>query len=288
MNHRDALEILGQNARVYDARRQTATSLRQLTMEEAYERLPLAYPDVEPHKLWEYFDSLFPDATSSEHAALCRALAPRLPAPSVFESENTTLPGGHGRIGLVRNRYNENAYDTFSHMVTHAKPSYYSDFSAACEDVADGRCEFCILPVESTRDGRLFGFYAMLDRYELRICAACRSDIDELAEPVRFALVGKHPPDRLPKNALWILECSLASEADEFPAELPLDARIFDASTVRIDSLSVPYDDGRGRHFFTFRLPQGTASAFHFYLSSQYPRYAPIGLYPLVNESNER
>lgn len=201
---------------------------------------------------------------------------------SLLSTVDHVVAGAHGRIALVRNRLNEEAYRVFSQAITASKAHYLPSFSDTCEDVYDNRCEFGILPIENTTDGKLFGFYAMLDRYELKICAACRLEPDHSEGTVRYALIGKNLPSRIPKNAEWLFECSVVTEIGKFPTDVVEITSVFDATIIKIDSLPVLYDDGLQKIYFTFRIPKQHADALHFYLTMEHARYSLLGFYPIL------
>ena len=240
-----------------------------------------------PEEICEEFRKAFPSYTSTDLAKLCHALSESqrygasVWARSFFGSEDIPA-GSHGKVALVRNKYNEEAFELFSKVITNPKPIYSPSFSDACEDVFDGRCEFCVLPVENSQSGRLFGFYSMFDRYELRICAVCELDAAGTSESTRYALVGKLVPDRIPKSLRWRFECSVISETGAVLGEISRVCHVFGAELSKVDSLPVEYDEKLKKYFFTFEIPENTISGFDLYLSEKYARYSPIGLYPLI------
>lgn len=289
MEQKEERTILQDNIRVFSDRIVISKKQRDLSLEQWIHSL-LSDKDTDLSKLY----SLFGDALSQDHtlraedcASFCARLANSphhqkvLTEQTSFHDQESTLSGSHGRIALVRNRYNEEAFSVFESFVLGAKAEFFSSFSDACEEVFDNLCEFCILPIENIENGRLFGFYAMLDRYELKICATCTLEHEDSHDSVRYALVGKRLPRRIPKNIEWNMEFCLSAEAEDFPYDIFRVAPIFQATPIKIDSLPILYDDGAHRIYFTFRIPRTMAYAFDLYLLSEHPRYTPIGLYPL-------
>jgi len=59
-----------------------------------------------------------------------------------------------GRISYLRNYYADAAYTVFASVIDEPTVMYNSDFAGVCEDVYYGRAGCCILPVESSSDGR--------------------------------------------------------------------------------------------------------------------------------------
>ena len=286
MTVQEELDILRANIRVFREREDLSERQRMLGLSQLIDRLLETEPAADPEWIYRRFLQVMPDAASADRALLCHRLAAHpthgasLSESSVLGSEESPAPGAHGRISLVRNRYNEEALERFSFAVLGAKPSYCPSFSDACEEVYNNRSEFCILPMENTESGRLFGFYSMLDRYELRICGVC--DLEAEPGSIRYALIGKTLPKRLPKSVSWNLECSIATEVGAFPTEALQTASVFGALPLKIDSLPVLYDDGLQRFYFTFSVSRGDALAFDLYLSMEHTRYTPIGLYPIL------
>lgn len=82
------------------------------------------------------------------------------------------------------------------HSVTHAlgggEAITAEDYTDACEGVADGRYDLCLLPVESARDGVMHRFVQMIARYDLFTVLTCRLEISE-EEYIRFALLAATP-----------------------------------------------------------------------------------------------
>jgi hypothetical protein len=66
------------------------------------------------------------------------------------------------------------------------------DYTDACEGVSDGRYDFCVLPVESARDGIMNRFVQLIDRYDLFTVLTCRLEITE-EDYIRFALLSASP-----------------------------------------------------------------------------------------------
>ena len=290
MEKKEELKILCENIEVFSRRKELSEKQRVLAISELLRRF-LSESNEVPSHLYDRFCSSF---STEEHllpedrALFCTQLASHptlqknLTAHSPLEANEGAVSGSHGRIALVRNRYNEEAFSIFEHSVQGARAEIFSSFSDACEEVFDNLCEFCILPVENTGDGRLFGFYSMIDRYELRICAVCELETENTPETIRYALVGKHLPERIPKNTDWNFECCVSAEAEDFPYDIFRVAPIFSATPIKIDSLPILYDDRAHRFYLTFRIPRHLAYAFDLYLAKEHPRYTTIGLYPIL------
>lgn len=289
MTESEQIRILRENIRLLSERGELSWKQREICVVQLIDRL---LPTDTTQTIGSAYRALcrqLPDLTERDCAAFFLRYVSRLsqkgglsPEKIFFPADEAADPQSLGRIALVKNRYNEQAYRRLSPSVTGAKEYHVSSFSEACEEVANTRCEYGILPMENTRDGRLFGFYGMLDHYELKICAVTSLETDDLQGSTRYALIGRALPARIPKNSQWNLEYSVAMPVGEFPHDLLLVSDSFSAKLLKVDSLPVQYDDQLHRFYFTFRVPKGAAVGYHLYCSQKHTRYTPIGLYPIL------
>lgn len=79
--------------------------------------------------------------------------------PSLLES------GAH--IAYFRNTYSDLAFRRFAKELSDPTVLYRESFAAVCEEVYADRCDFAILPVESSRDGVLSVTQKLVTKYEL-------------------------------------------------------------------------------------------------------------------------
>ena len=289
MTESDQIRILKDNIRICSERGEMSLGQRRICVKQIIDRLLPTDPDQDVDVSYRAFCRHLPDATAQDRADFFLSYLTRFsktdalsPERIFFTTDEPADPQSRRRIALVKNRYNERAYQRLSPSVTGAMEYHVSSFSEACEEIANLRCEYGILPVENTRDGRLFGFYSMLDRYELKICAATTLEIDDSQGGTRYALIGRSLPPRIPKNASWNLECSVAIPTGQFPSDLLAVSKEFSAELLKVDSLPVQYDDQLHRFYFTFRVPKALAVGPHLYGSREHTRYTPIGLYPIL------
>ena len=283
MKRESAKEIHIDNIREFSQRSEISDTQRALSVSELTSLfLEDAVTDNDKGLYVKFVRALGKNALPADKALFCKRLSllRQGERKEVSENRDSTAAGAHGKVAIVRNRYNEEAFSVFSKTILRPKSVYATSFNQACEAVIDGECEFCVLPVEDSHGGKLFGFYSMLDRYELKICSSYSIETDEDAESVKYALVGKKSPDRLPKSAGWVLECSVISDDGRFPADIIEVSHIFEAKLSKIDSMPVEYDDVRQKYYFSFELQRKNALAFDLYLSVEQPRYSQIGIYP--------
>ena len=283
METRDTLAILQKNLSIASDRLALAEEQKQLCASMLANELCLGEGALDD--LFFRFCSLANHPRETEKALFFRAYAAKnqkdraLSLEELFSLNELPPAGSHGKIALVRNRHNETAYEHFSTLVIGARPSFVSDFSEACDLVYNGAVSYCILPVESSTSGRLTSFYAMLDRYELKICATMEIENEDTSESVRYALAGRSLPRPIPKAKSCTLEFSLTREDGAHLADILSAISLLGAKPLRMDFLPLEYDHSFYRIFLSLRVAAKDAPALGLYLSICHPNYTPIGFY---------
>ena len=100
------------------------------------------------------------------------------------------LPTARGRIAYMPSAFADKAYLVLSPLVFSPRAGATAGFVDACEEVASGLCQYCILPIENSQSGKLTAFTRLILRYRLRIVAVC--DLEDGAaegQVTRFALL---------------------------------------------------------------------------------------------------
>lgn len=187
-----------------------------------------------------------------------------------------------GRIAYVKNNFTDSAYLTFSKSLSSPRCAYFDSFDSICEDVHSGKSEFCILPVETSTDGKLVSFYSMMDRYELKILSICTVEHQGGANFTKFALLGKS------------LSFPEKTEAFGLKFELRISQSLSDASAIshiinaadacnitlcRISSLPLPYSDSMISCYAVFDLKGADLNTFLTYLTLECPQCYALGIY---------
>lgn len=146
------------------------------------------------------------------------------------------------------------------------------DYSDACEGVSDGRYDFCVLPVESARDGVMSRFVQLIDRFDLFTVLICHLELTE-EEYIRFALLSASPAclagaDHLQlkvvtgEEQLW----ELLFAADQLGATLA-------------GCRPTLGDGGTQSYRLTLRVDGADLAAFAYYLSMGWSRSTMNGFY---------
>lgn len=82
-------------------------------------------------------------------------------------------PAVRGRIAYMTGSLADKAFLQFADRLPDARATDARSFVDACEEVFNGLCQFCILPLESAEEGRLSAFSRLIIRYGLQIVSVC-------------------------------------------------------------------------------------------------------------------
>lgn len=112
---------------------------------------------------------------------------------SEVDSDNDSLLSNEAKesCAYFKNIYTDLAYSRFSQASIISKAFYHSTFASACEDVASGIAEYCIMPVYSSLDGDILSFYKLADRYDLKITYQCQLQSKDDESTTNYALFSK-------------------------------------------------------------------------------------------------
>ena len=230
--------------------------------------------------------------TAHRKLLLCKELKKKLSekeplTADVFFSDNTEHSAlSENRVFYQKSNYTDSAYLQFASLLHTPRAAYAHSFPAACEEVFNGLCEYCILPIENTSEGTLHSFLRLIERYELKIAATCEISDRTAERTTQFAL--------LCKNLLPPL--AIDQKADFFAFSIPSDpsglsdvltsARLCGLGIHRFDMLPISADRVSAR--IILQINDGDLEAFLLYLAMDQPQYVPLGLYSHVTSANKR
>lgn len=223
-------------------------------------------------------------------ALLCTELCRRLPAENnllqefLFPSAETVAETSFNRISYQKNSYTDRAYELFSALLPEPRAAYAHSFPSVCEDVYNGLCEYCILPLENSTEGRLQSFSRLIAEYELKIAATCEVQTGE-GRSTRFALLRKNAilldgAEGLPR--LFELACQMG----EYPEaeDLLSVARICGLPLLRAECTASSEIGTGGSLNALFTTEKGNLTAFLLYLAMELPSAVPVGIYPHLTD----
>lgn len=187
-----------------------------------------------------------------------------------FPAGDEVSPAAHNRIAYQRNRYTDEAFGIFSRHLRGARAAYPHTFRAICDETVGGTCEYCILPLESSGEGRLRAFTSLIETYNLKIAAVCPVPIGD-GRVTQYALLRRNPaPLRPGEEAPRLLEIRCDTTGGG-PEDVLLGARICGMRLSRAeygpDALNAAF------------LPEGDLPAFLLFLSLAYPHFEIVGLF---------
>ncbi len=223
---------------------------------------------------------------------LCRELCDRLQTLSDLEPEHfleeaeALLPEAVGVIAYQRSSYTDDAYLRFAKLIHAPRARYAHSFSALCEDVYNGFCEYCILPLESTSEGQLTGFSRLIDRYELKIAATCDIPANDGHRSTRFALLRRDAVPLTPKQEALdrFLEFSAPIHSGAEPSELLAAAALCGLALHRLDCRTPTEDERPERNMhYLFCINKGDLLAYLLYLCMEAPEHTLTGIYFHLN-----
>ncbi len=200
------------------------------------------------------------------------------------ESASDASEAASERIAYLKNSYNDVAYMQFSVLFSSPRAAYFGSVTDVCESVYKGDCEYCILPIESSADGKLLSFYELILKYNFKITAVYDLQSDDRSY-TRYALLGKrfamHDPNLRTKARSRYFEF-LVSADDSMSLEDLLSAAGFCSLKLRrIDTLDL-HGEKSGKGAFicpVFRTVGADLSTFTAFLTVDCPDFIPIGLY---------
>ncbi len=287
MNYNDQLRTLKENLELLSARKEINFEQQLLTF-QAIAKIICEndqYSDI--HEICDTYRAFIRNTTAVSEKALYTAI---LATPRLEEELFALLSVGSieaavnkesTKIAYVKNKFNDIAYEKLSKAFQKPRAVLVDSPREACEAVANGIVENCILPIENSRDGKLFGFYEMLDRFDLKICAVCSIDTEDDFGYIKHALIARGCKALLHcdlENKSYIFEFSTLAMNADFLGELIDFAKLCGAVSLTIDSKPTQYDPQLKRYTLSFLI--SGSYQFLMYPPLVLAGYSPIGFYP--------
>ncbi len=223
---------------------------------------------------------------------LCQALYEELQhrgplLPVLFPDLEELAPHAAGRIVYQRSSYADDAYLAFANLVGNtARAAYAHTFHAACKDVYNGHCEFCILPVENAVEGELIGFAKLIAQYDLKIAAVCDIAGADASRKTRFALLRRNVLPLLSHNTErdGYFRFSLPGDLFESVSDVLSAASFFGLSFLSANTLPIDKEGVFACINLTLAIGGGDLYPFLLYLATVAPQYTPIGIYSHIKQ----
>lgn len=241
-------------------------------------RLPSVSPSDAPrarmHRVWKCVQ-------------LCNAILDVLdipaPTPELFFPEaDEPGEGAADRIAYRKNSYADRAYLQFANLLLTPRAAYADTFEEVCERVWSGECEYCILPLENSEEGRLSGFGRLIVRYRLKIAATCDVPSADPGQITRFALLRSAPlrlADR--SHGGYVFECAIPEQSIS-TVDLLYAADCCGLTVARVEMGFLPTALQPSMTHLVLQADTDRIAAFLLYLATEAPDYTFIGYYPHI------
>lgn len=232
-------------------------------------------------------------------AILCRSLV-RMGyrySDEVFHSPPSPSEKSSERVAYLQNHFTDDAYFILTSHLKNPSAAYFASISDVCEEVYHGLCEFCILPIESSEDGKLLRFYALIEKFDLKIVAVC--DLENAnGSYTRYALL-RHKYVSFPTfedSGTVFSEFDVITNSELSLSEILLTAELLGHRLVRADALPLPYRTDTYRYGLVFSSEQAvrytdsepsreeSIEAFLLYLSLMAAEWSSLGIYSKIQE----
>ncbi len=219
-----------------------------------------------------------------ERAIIFKQVFELIPGAKYSFSDNSesSSPDSAGRVAYLQNSYNDTAFEHFSSVLRDAKASYYNSVNDICESVLLGACQFCILPIETEKDGKLLSFYKTILKNQLKINAEFDLYSSNGDGYTRYALLGRAPT--LPSSQIIgkernrFLEIVYSDTDNVSLGELIGVAELFGMKLLCVDTLALT--EGTKNSFcLEFEASNADVQSFMTYLSVDCPEHLLMGLY---------
>ena len=200
-----------------------------------------------------------------------------------------------GRIAYMPGALADKAYLRLSTVVKNPRAAVTAGFGDACEEVQGGLCEYCLLPLENTGNGKLTAFSRLILRHRLQIVAV--SDLDNGSAPgqstrialLRATMEGTPPRPLLPVRTGEPLYLELFHSTDSLSlTELLCAAEFCGMTVIRTDTLPAA-DEGEGASeeelptmVCVLEASRGDLPTFLRFLSLEAPEDFVAGIYGVV------
>lgn len=205
---------------------------------------------------------------------------------SFFPDADEVAPHATARIIYQRSSYTDDAYLSFASLIPEARAAYAHSFPAACEEVYNGHCEYCILPIENAVEGELIGFAKLIAQYDLKIAACCDVVGADTARRTRFALLRRNmlPLFWADADKTGFFRCSIPSELSASIADILSAANFFGLTFISTNTLPIDKEGAKACFNITFSIGNGSLYPFLLYLATVAPQYTPIGIYSHIKQ----
>jgi len=185
------------------------------------------------------------------------------------------------KIAYMKNRYSDEALNIFSSACGINRSFAVNNFTAACDEVVSGNCEFALMPVENSDTGILYSFYSLVENYELKIHTACEiTDTNDNFKTTRFALLSRNQASlKLHKNQSQYFEFIYTETDNVTICNILTAAKRCGLRLILHNSVPIAYKTEEYSNHFIFCTDNAKLDAYLLFLSVYTPLYTSLGIY---------
>lgn len=197
------------------------------------------------------------------------------PSPALF-TETASAKALSGKVAFAESQALVGAFSAFQRKFSNLSPSYVRSFTDACEDVSAGICDYCILPIENSREGALLTVYGLIERYELFIAKICLIENNDII--TKFALLCRNFNGIIDSGNIQNIDLRLSARDTDLWSRIYTGANVLNIVPVKTVAVPLGYTDGYA-HICTFSANAESLFAFLLFLSTIRVDYTVIGAY---------
>ena len=160
------------------------------------------------------------------------------------------------RVVFLDSFFGREALHRFEALLPHARPVTAPSFTAVCEELASGRADFALLPLEDSREGRFLHLFEEIDRFELHVTHTCEVPYTQEGRTVLMGLLSRLYTPTQAVTGDQLLSCTLLQEEAHALSDLLLAAEYCRLTLRRVDTLPTSFDEDRVIHHLSFAVLQ--------------------------------
>ncbi|MBR4959341.1 MAG: hypothetical protein IKY52_00415 [Clostridia bacterium] len=263
------------------------------------DRIASLYLTGDPFTTPEDLSLFHTNLCSPDFARFCAHFRKDASAENLFSAEKNsmmdTLPDGedgfwdgeeleaeeYARTAYMQNSYTDRAWRQFSEAVPDMTAEYFSSYPAVCEEVYNGRCRYCILPLYTSTDGQLISFRKLLGKYDLKI--AMETEV-ELADEslMRFALLCRRLPGHRKEASPRYMDLSVVLPENGSAGNLIASCEALGAAVSAVYTIPLEYADSTAEFCLEMYVSDADLAGLAVFLEASQLRYTVVGLYSMV------
>ncbi len=201
------------------------------------------------------------------------------------EPQQEPAPDQPARTAYLQNGFTDKAWRQFAEVVPDMTAEYFTGYSAVCEEVYNGRCRYCILPVYTSSDGQLLSFRKLIGKYDLKICLETEVETSEDTF-MRFALLRRKLAGEGNEPLPDFVDISAVLPEEGAAGGLIAACELLGTEVAAVYTVPLEYADRTQEFCLTLRLrnenPEAALAGLALFLEASGLRYTVAGMYRTI------